>query len=86
MISLNTKDDNLKLAESFEDLRKVFGIIENCAEQKFKPKTAIELDFSVSGWTAEQISAVINKICEEHEGKRDIHIKFVGTVARREDS
>ena len=51
-----------------------------------KPKTTIELDFSVSGWTAEQISAVINKICEEHEGKRDIHIKFVGTVARREDS
>ena len=49
-----------------------------------KPKTVIEFELEVNGWTTEEVSEVTKKICEEHEGKRDLHIKIFGTVLRRE--
>lgn len=43
-----------------------------------KPKTVIEFEFDVTHWDYYQIEAYIKKLCEEHERKRDLHIRFTG--------
>ena len=43
-----------------------------------KKRTAIDFELNQSFWRLEKIMLAIKKICEEHEGKRDLHIKFTG--------
>ena len=51
-----------------------------------RPKTTIEFNLTISGWTVEQASEVAKKICAELEGKHDLHIKFSGSVLSQEYS
>ena len=38
-------------------------------------KTTIEIEFGSSSLSYDELREVIKKICEDHEGKRDLHIK-----------
>lgn len=51
-----------------------------------KPKTAVDFELEISGWTVEQVSEVAKKIREECGDKCNLHIKFVGSVLMREYS
>ena len=43
-----------------------------------KPKTVVDFEIDATHWDFPQIAEYIKKLCEEHEGKRDLHIKFAG--------
>ena len=43
-----------------------------------RPKTEIEFDIDATHWDFYQIAEYTKKLCEEHEGKRNLRIKFSG--------
>lgn len=40
-----------------------------------KQETTLEVEINAWGWQIECINEMIEKICEAHEGKRELHIK-----------
>lgn len=44
-----------------------------------KKKTTIDFELDVTRWDYDQVAEYTKKLCEEHEGKRDLHIKIVGS-------
>lgn len=41
-----------------------------------KPTTTIEIEFDSVGLSYDELRELIKKICEDHEGKRDLRIKI----------
>lgn len=71
MISLDDKREIFQHQQAMlEDLQKILP--------QNKPTMVLEFEIDCTHWDFLQIEEYIKKLCEEHEGKRALHIKFVG--------